>query len=390
MKGNSLIAMLILLLILQIGLLNCNAQTQRQSRSSTTRLAVGTAPGSVEIVDLDNDGTLDIIVANEQSNNVTILLGSEAGRFTQAKGSPFPAGKMPNDIAIGDYNGDKKLDLAFANHESTYLTILLGDGKGGFNPAANSRIPVQAKPHPHGIAASDFNGDGKLDLVTDSWENDKVEVIFGNGKGEFATDHVMLNVGRHPYQRVRSGDVNNDGKPDLITTNLRGRNVTVLLGDGKRGFKESQGSPFPCNDFPFFLAVRDLNRDGNPDLVVANSPSNTTNSTGADGLTLLFGNGKGGFTKMGSTPFSTGKAPTRLAVGDVNGDGNPDIAVANLNSDTVTLFLLNGKGEIESSSTITVGGQPKGIAIGDLNGDKKEDLVIANNSDNDIMIVFSR
>jgi hypothetical protein len=170
--------------------LDCGTPSSGVTSPIATRnshFPVGAAPGSVEIADLNNDGKSDIVVANEQSNNVTILLGDGRGGFTQAKGSPFPAGHDPNDIAIGDFNRDGKLDLAFANHEEKHLTVLLGNGQGGFTPALNSPFAVEVQPHTHGVATGDLNGDGKLDLVTDSWGNNQVSVLFGDGKGSFNT-----------------------------------------------------------------------------------------------------------------------------------------------------------------------------------------------------------
>ena len=357
--------------------------------TDVSRLAVGTAPGSVEIADVTGDGKPDIIVANEQSNNVTILLGDGKGGFTQAKGSPFPVGHAPNDIAIGDFNRDGKLDLAFSNHEEKYLTVLLGNGQGGFTPAPNSRFSVEAKPHTHGVATGDLNGDGSLDLVTESWGNNQVAVLFGDGKGSFNTSATFLDVGKMPYQRVRVADVNGDGKADIITTNLEGDNVTVLLGDGKGGFKQSVGSPFSCGDSPFNFAIGDVNKDGKPDLAIVNSPSSATRS-GKDGLTILLGDGTGGFKMMTGSPFATGKVPNRVAIGDVNGDGVADIAVSSPDGNNITLFLMSSKSSVASSSTIAVSGKPKGLAIRDLNGDGRGDLVIANNGDDIVTVMLSK
>jgi hypothetical protein len=350
---------------------------------------VGAAPGSVEIADLNNDGKPDIVVANEQSNNVTILLGDGRGGFTQAKGSPFHAGHDPNDIAIGDFNRDGKLDLAFANHEEKHLTVLLGNGRGGFTPALNSPFAVEVQPHTHGVATGDLNGDGNLDLVTDSWGNNQVSVLFGDGKGSFNTSGTFLDVGKMPYQRVRVGDMNGDGKSDIITTNLEGDDVTILLGDSKGGFKRSTGSPFPCGDSPFNLAIGDVNGDGKPDLAIVNSPSSTADRHGKDGLTILLGDGAGGFRMLAGSPFATGRIPNRVAIGDVNGDGIGDIAVSSPDGNNVTLFLMSSKGVV-SSSTIAIGGKPKGLAIRDLNGDGKADMVITNNSDNTVTVVLSK
>jgi hypothetical protein len=372
--------------------LNCGTPSSGVTSPIATRnshFPVGAAPGSVEIADLNNDGKPDIVVANEQSNNVTILLGDGRGGFTQAKGSPFPAGHDPNDIAIGDFNHDGKLDLAFANHEEKHLTVLLGSGQGGFTPALNSPFAVEVQPHTHGVATGDLNGDGNLDLVTDSWGNDQVSVLFGDGKGSFNTSATFLDVGKMPYQRVRVGDINGDDKFDIITTNLEGDNVTILLGDSKGGFKQSTGSPFPCGDSPFNFAIGDVNGDGKPDLSIVNSPSSTADRHGNDGLTILLGDGAGGFRMLAGSPFATGRIPNRVAIGDVNGDGIGDIAVSSPDGNNITLFLMSSKGVV-SSSTIAIGGKPKGLAIRDLNGDGRADMVITNNSDNTVTVVLSK
>jgi hypothetical protein len=356
---------------------------------SDSRFPVGVAPGSVEIADLNGDGKPDIVVANEQSKNVMILLGDGKGGFTQAKGSPFPAGNLPNDIAIGDFNRDAKPDLAVANHEEKHFTVLLGNGNGGFTPAPNSPVTVEVSPHVHGVATGDLNGDGNLDLVTDSWANDQVVALFGDGKGNFRTPGTFIKVGKRPYQRHRVADVNGDGKADIITTNTEGNNVTVLLSDGGGGFKEPAGSPFPCGDAPFNVAVGDVNGDGKVDLTIVDSPGSMAEGRGKDGLTVLLGNGNGGFTMLAGSPFATGRIPNRVAIGDVNGDGTADIAVSSPDANNITLFLMSSKG-VASSSTIAVGGKPKGLAIRDLNGDGKADMAITNNSENTVTVVFSK
>jgi hypothetical protein len=354
------------------------------------RFPAGKAPGSVEIADFNGDGKSDLVVANEESSDVSILLGDGKGKFVPAKGSPFPAGHRPNDIAIGDFNRDGKLDLAIANHEEKHLTLLLGDGTGGFAPAPNSPLAVEVKPHVHGVASGDLNGDGNPDLVTDSWANDELLVLFGDGKGNFRTPGIFLKVGKRPYQRHRVADVNGDGHADILATNLEGNNVTVLLSDGKGGFKQPAGSPFACGDSPFNLAVGDVNGDGNIDLAMVNSPSSTAEGRGRDGLTVMLGNGKGEFTMVASSPFETGKTPNRVAIGDVNGDGVNDIAVSSPDANNITLFLMSQRGTVASRFTIAVGGKPKGLAIRDLNGDGKGDIVTTNNSENNVTVILSK
>ena len=128
---------------------------------TATRYAAGKGAHFVAIADLNGDGNLDIAVANKDSEDVTILLGDGRGHFRPAPGSPFSAGHCPNDIAVGDFNGDQKPDLAIVNHDTPYLTLLLGDGQGRFTAAPKSPFTTQSKPHPHGLAAADFRSSRK-------------------------------------------------------------------------------------------------------------------------------------------------------------------------------------------------------------------------------------
>lgn len=377
-------------MIIQFATLSCQAQIRQPDHAtdSETRIAVGTEPNSVEIADLNGDGRLDLIVANRGNNNVTVLLGDGKGKFAQAKGAPFPAGNSPNDICIGDFNGDGKLDLALANHEAKYLTILLGDGQGGFKPAPGSPVTVLSRPHTHGVAAGDFNKDGNLDLVTDSWGENKVTVVFGDRRGSFSSPGSQFAVGKRPYQRVRVADINADGNADIITTNLEGDDATVLLGDGRGSFNQAAGSPFPCGKTPFSHAIGDLNGDGKPDLAIANWAGQPDKGKG-EGATIMLGDGRGAFKATAGSPFPTGDGPSRIAIGDVDGDGIPDVVVSNYTSNNVTV-LYGSKGTFTRTATIPVGKHPEGIALGDLNGDGKADIVVTNTDDNSISILFGK
>ena len=289
-------------------------------------------------------------------------------------------------MAIADFNKDGNPDLAFANHTKKYLTVLAGGGTGKFEPIKRSPFRADVFPHTHGVATGDFNKDGNLDLVTDSWGNDRVEILFGNNQHGFNTPGKFINVGKHPYQRIRTADLDKDGNMDIVTTNLDGNNATVLLGDGKGDFHEAAGSPFACGDSPFGVAIGDINGDGNPDLAIVNSPSITSANTGRDGLTILIGDGKGSFAMMPGSPFTTGKSPSRVAIGDINGDGVNDVAVANYNGNSITVFLMS-KRAVLSNYTIRVGKNPDGIAIADIDGDGKRDILVTNSLDNTLVII---
>jgi len=358
--------------------------------SSEPHFSVGRAPGCVLVEDFNGDGKFDLVVANEHGSDASVLLGDGKGGFSPAPGSPFPAGHSPNDLAVGDFNRDGRLDLAIANHETQHLTVLLGDGRGAFAPAPNSPFTVAVRPHTHGIATSDFNGDGNLDLVTDSWAEDRLVVLFGDGKGSFGTPGTYVAVGKHPYQRIRVADLNGDGKADIVSPNLEGDNLTILLSDGKGGFRQPTNSPFPCGDSPFNVAIGDVNADGKPDLAIVNSPSSTSDRSGQDGLTILIGDGLGAFTTMAGSPFVTGKFPNIPAIGDVNGDGVADVAVSNPDGDNITIFRMSREGSVASRTTISVRGHPKGLAIRDLNGDGKAEIVITNNASDSVTVITGK
>ena len=367
----------------------CSVRPQNTGDGKGTRISVGDSPASVALADFNRDGKLDLAVANSESNNVTILLGDGAGGFRPAVGSPFAAGHNPSDIAVGDVNNDGSLDLAFANHDTSYLTVLTGDGKGSFSPAPGSPFTVQSKPHPHGIAMADFNGDGKPDLATDDWQNNQVTVVFNDGKGGFISPGVSFPVGKMPYHKLRAADLNKDGGADIVTTNFEGGNVTILLADGKGAFKESKGSPFESNKQPFGVAIGDLNGDGNPDLAVAHYSGHITDPSG-DRMSILLGAGDGTF-RLAWSQLVPGKAPTSAAIGDCNGDGIADAVFANHGNASVTV-ILGSRREflLAPGSPFRVGSHPSGVAVGDLNGDGKADIVTANEEDNDVSVLLTK
>jgi len=221
-------------------------------------IPVGKGPGSIAIADVNHDGKPDIIVANTTDETISVLLGDGKGHFTPAPGSPFPCGKAPNDIAVTDMNGDGNPDLVIANTGTPYLTVLLGDGKGSFKPSPHSPFATTSYPHVHGVAVADFMGDGKLAVVTDSWGHNQILLIPGEGNGNLILPGKSFPTGKRPYQRLRSADFNRDGKPDVVTTDLDINAVTILLGDGRGGFREASGSPFPAGVFPWGVAVDDI------------------------------------------------------------------------------------------------------------------------------------
>jgi hypothetical protein len=186
------------------------------------------------------------------------------------------------------------------------------------------------------MAAGDLDADGTIDLVVTSTGlgprgaapyNDGLTALLGDGRGGFRRSQIPVKMGRTWF--VAIGDVNQDKKPDLVTTHTEDRRVSVLLGDGRGRFAEMPGSPFDLGNSAWHMGLLDLNRDGNADVIAA-----------ADtGVRVMLGNGRGGFAPAPGSPFATGKGTWRLAVGDLNADGKVDVATSNLESDNVSVLL---------------------------------------------------
>ena len=342
----------------------------------------GNYPASVAVGDFNGDGKLDIAVANQQDNAVAVFWGNGDGTF--AAQSTIAVGNSPSSIMAGDFNNDGIVDLAVVNQGENTLSILLGNGDGTFN-AASFRPGTGEESSGNlcmPIVAGDFNQDGNLDLAVVNEYDDSVTILLGNGDGTFDVANTPT-TGDYP-DSIAIGDFNGDGIPDLAVLNsslfigAQNSTITILLGNGDGTFTSMPISP-TSGQYPQSIAAGDLNGDGIPDLVVGD----------IDGtLNILLGNGNGMFTPAPIGPESGG-APMAIAVGDLNGDGNLDLAVAN-NNNAVKLFLGNGDGTFTAAKTTpTAGTQVSSMAIGDFNGDGLPDLIALQNANNLLTVAVS-
>ena len=163
-----------------------------------------------------------------------MLLGNGTARFAAAK-TFSSGGPDPDSLAVGDFNGDGKLDLAVANYGSGTVGVLLGNGTGGF---ATAKTYSTGGSEPKSVVAADFNGDGKLDLAVANYYNSNVGVLLGNGTGGFATATTFSSgaTTQVRWRELAVADFNGDGHLDLAVLNYESENVGVLLGNGAGGF----------------------------------------------------------------------------------------------------------------------------------------------------------
>ena len=346
---------------------------------------VGTRPLDVALADLNTDGHLDIVTANAGSRDVTALLNDGHGHFAASPSSPTPTGLASHLIAVADLNGDESPDLAVTAHDSNNVAILLGDGSGGFVPAAGSPYAAlqSSSPHNHGLVLQDINGDGHCDVVTANSDDNSLSLLLGDGRGSLAAAAGSpFAVGSRPYPPA-AGDMNGDGRPDIAVPNFGDATISVLLGDDRVDLKRAQNSPTPVQQRPLCTALGDLNADRTLDLVVTGDDTSL--------IVVLLGDGQGGFKNAPNSPVDAGLRGYRIYLADVNADGRTDI-VTGTTGNSVVVLLGDGKGGFAAAPgcPFDVGDGPWGLALGDVNGDAKLDIVTSNQETDDVTVLLGQ
>jgi hypothetical protein len=289
--------------------------------------ATGIAPRAIAVGDFNGDGKADLAVANFYPTGLTfeltILLGNGDGTFTAAAPAEGPAtGFLPFSLAVGDFNGDGKMDLAVGNDALVGATILLGNGDGTFTAAANAD-PGGA---PLTVVTGDFNGDGKLDLAVGDFADNTVRILLGNGDGTFKLTNTLPTGGVDPFA-LAVGDFNGDGIADLVLSNVESETISTFLGNGDGTFTTASAGP-AAGIYPQAIAAADFTGDGTAGLVIVNKFSNMTIS-----LTQFTSNA----TASGISPLGTG---THLVDASYPGDSSHNSSVSATTALTAAQFSL--------------------------------------------------
>jgi hypothetical protein len=296
-------------------------------------IPIGMDGSKAAVGDLNNDKRPDIVVIAHDSYTVTLLFQDERGQFDANRKRTVLAsqGNRPHthDVAIADMNGDGNLDVLTTNEDDGNVSVLLGDGTGGLTAAKGSPFAAGRDPY-EGLSVGDVNGDRKLDIVVPNLLGKAVSVLLGDGRGGFAAaSGSPVAVWDRPGF-VTLGDVTGDSLVDIVVTHDDDPIVYVLRGDGRGGFQPTAGSPVRLKENVWGAVIADMNGDGKTDLVLGGKQGH---------VLLLLGDGAGGFAKEPILLPVGGKGPGNVAVADVNRDRKPDVITSNFESGNVSVLL---------------------------------------------------
>jgi hypothetical protein len=348
----------------------------------------GSGASNVTATDINGDGRLDLVVANSNASSISVLLNTSvpgSAVVTFATRVAFDTGSSPNSLSAADVNGDGVPDLIVANYVDDTVSVLLNTtAPGATVPSFASQQVFGVGTYPASVAMADVNGDGRSDIIVANYIDSTLSVLMnltapGASTSTFAEQKVFATEANP--SSVTCADVNADGRPDLVTANLYGDSVSVLINTATPGTMELGFAPqqaFASGRYPNGVAASDFNDDGLPDLVVANYY--------ADTVSVLLNATSPGDEIPTFAPrqvFTAGHAPYAVAAADVSLDGLPDVIVANSLEDTVSVLVdttVIGKpildfAEQERFGTAAI---PIALAAADVNGDGDLDLISAN------------
>ena len=317
---------------------------------------------------------IGVLVASVESSSV------QAPLFSPAPGSPIPVGKGGGTLLFADINGDRHLDLLSRHLLDRVLVVRPGDGRGGFAAATK---PVRFDYDFGGMVLGDMNEDGLPDVAVTSGTRDFVDLFVGIGKGAFrrATGSPFaVTDANEPFNKrtIHALDLNEDGHLDIVTANGRRRNTfAVLFGDGRGGFTRGPEVPLDSGRDGYVFAFADFNGDRHLDVVSASR--NGYEDTAPGRVIVRFGDGKGNFIQASGSPFDTPVGPRSVTVEDFNSDRRPDVAITNRDG-LFAVFVNDGRGGFSAApgSPFALGVDGHSVAAADVDRDGRMDLVCAN------------
>jgi hypothetical protein len=294
--------------------------------------ATGTDHEGAAVGDLDGDGKPDIVVTNAiDLNSVSIFLNTSSGAAISFAGKQdLAVVNAPYSVAIGDLDGDGKPDLAIANNGGTQVSLYRNTSTPG-NLSFAARVDITVGPAPYGVAIGDLDGDGKADLVVSTQGTGSALYVLQNtsGVGSFSFG-TPIGIASGSGFTVAIGDLDGDGKPDIAEA-AAGAIIVVRNQSTVGGIVFGSAQSFYNDSYAEGVAIADLDGDGKKDMMCANRFSNTVSAfhnTGSSGVIAFDAH----------VDYSVDQDPLYVSAGDLDGDGRPDLVTANSSAATVSIL----------------------------------------------------
>ncbi len=349
---------------------------------------VGPKVTSVAAADLNGDGFVDVVAGHarpagegSQAGGITVLFGDGGGRFSGSRLIPLEGAGI--QVCVADVNGDRHPDIVAVRHDSHDVYIIPGGPASRFvagSPHPQTR--VSGKPHTHALALADFDADGHTDLATTNADDDSVSVLLGDGRGAFRpAAGSPFAVGRTPYEGMVALDIDRDARIDLIMPLVGDRAVGILRGDGRGGFGSVRKVPVgrPLNS----IGLHDLNRDGLPDLILPDES--------LPGARWMFNDGRGAFAEADGARVRLPIDVWAAATADLDGDGGIALVLGGRGSSIYCVRLDRGGIPHSDPLSVATGGRdPGALAVADVNRDGTPDVITGNFVSGDVSVLLAQ
>ncbi len=354
----------------------CGGVINTSSFAAKVDFATLPTPVSILIADLDGDGKSDLAIVNENSYTLSLFRNTgNNGTISFTAEGDFGTGSGAYLVTSGDLDGDGKPDLAVLNSIARTVSLFRNTGSSGKISFA-AKFDFTTVKTLDNVSIGDLDGDGKPDLIILSANSNTLCIHRNTGSKGIFSFAASVDYPTDSYPFCTSiGDLDGDGKPDLAIANTISKTVSVFRNTGTSGIISFDTKvDFAAETQVRSVSIGDLDGDGKPDLAVANS--------GAAMVSVLRNTGSSGAVSFASkVDFPAGINPTNVSIDDLDGDGKLDLAVANYGSNTVSVYRNTGSSGTISFATkvdFTTGTNPYGISTGDLDGDGKSDLAVVN------------
>ncbi len=378
--------------------------------ASKVDFAAGIQPANVAIGDIDGDGKPDVAVPNFGTGSQTVSVYRNTSVTGSISGSSlvshhqFSSGGNTNSIAIGDLDGDGKMDMVVPNvNPINTIGVFHNTSTSGTIDGTTfaARDDFTSSTNPRDVVLADLDGDGKLDIAAPNASVHTVSVFRNTtipgdiDANSFTAAQDFFSAGSAP-NGVAAGDIDGDGKIDLAISDQTTHTVSVFRNTNTAGTNDASSFAgavsFAIGNTAMPPTLADLDGDGKLDMAVS--------SFGTDQVGVFRNTSTSGTINASTfatrVDYTTGDGPQKIAAGDLDGDGKPELVVENQVGSTVSIFKNNSvSGTIDASSfaaklDVTPGSTPAGVAIGDLDGDGRPDLAVANNGSNSLSIFHNQ